>query len=445
MALDLGAEYPAQYDVDPAYPYGKPRNEIVPKDGTGTPWTAKTVRQIMGPQQALLVRAGIVPNGTEESATASQILEAQAILARREAAENAAFSWTPEKAFVSSAIYSGSSPNTNQANKPPILFSAHERLILSSRGGATGVCLYTRMRGQGLLSNGPGDTAPFSPCANSGVSTGVAILTAREQSSRIVVIDQSSGNCRQTIDYGATWSDAGTYGGLSGPEVGGFFDGQWVAVNSGSPKQIFFSASLSGAWSTTTLSADGDTYYRFIAANNGLVDVVGIFLPGTCTTTTQLLVKPQGGSWQVVTVTGAGASSGWRGDYNAATGVILIADVTGRCYASTDGLAWSPVYTESQGVYDVAAHGRGFVLSCVTEDFTGTPTRPHLRHLTQDATGAWGSARIPWEGYPLAYSRYHLVRHRGRVYAARAYDAAGDKTLEWWESDLNLVGVPALA
>jgi hypothetical protein len=353
-------------------------------------------------------------------------------------------SWTPQDAYVNADVIAGASPNRNEADDPAIFYSAHERLILKTPGGGTGVTFHSRARGQGLLNAGAGDTSPFTACADSGATTGAAILTAREQSTRIVAIDQSSGTARQSIDYGATWSAAGTYGGFAGPECGGYFDGAWHAANAGTPKQIFSSSTLSGAWTQTTLTADADTYYRFIAANDGLVDVVGIFLPGTCTTTTQLLVKPQGSAWQVVTVAGAGASSGWRGDYNAATGVILIADVTGRCYASFDGLSWTLVYTEAQGIYDVAAHGAGFVLSCVTEDFTGPATTPHLRFLAPGLAGAWASSRIPVEGYAVTYSRYHLIRHRGRVYAGRVYVSGSDR-LEWWESDLNPAGMLVLA
>jgi hypothetical protein len=353
-------------------------------------------------------------------------------------------SWEPQDAYVNADVIAGATPNRNEANDQAIFYSAHERLILKTPGGGTGVCFHSRVRGQGLLYAGAGDTVPFTACADSGATAGAVILTAREQSTRIVAINGSSGTCRQSIDYGATWSAAGTYGGLAGPECGGYFDGAWHAANAGTPKEIFSSSSLSGAWTQTTLTADANTYYRFIAANNGLVDVVGIFLPGTCTTTTQLLVKPQGAAWQVVTVTGAGASSGWRGDYNATTGVILIADVTGRCFASTNGLTWTLVFNEAQGVYDVAAHGQGFVLSCVTEDFSGPATIPHLRFLAPGLAGVWASTRIPWEGYALTYSRYHLVRHRGRVYAGRVFISGSDR-LEWWESEINPASVAVLA
>jgi hypothetical protein len=353
--------------------------------------------------------------------------------------DSAAFSWTPQPAYVNGDVIAGATPNRNEADDPAIFYSAHERLILKTPGGGTGVTFHSRRRGQGN-SYDNGDTSPFTACADSGATTGAAILTAREDSTRIVAIDQSAGTARQSIDYGATWSAAGTYGGLAGPEAGGFFDGAWHAANAGTPKEIFSSSSLSGAWTQTTLTADADTYYRFVVADG----IAGMFLPGTCTTNTQLLVKPLGGAWQVVTVTGAGASSGWRGDYNAATGVILIADVTGRCYASLDGLSWTLVYTEAQGCYDVAAHGGGFVLSCVTEDFTGAATTPHLRFLAPGLAGAWASTRIPWEAPGASYSRYHLVRHRGRVYAGRVYISTADR-LEWWESEINPAGMKVLA
>lgn len=77
MAINPESQYPGKIDpATAAYPYGKARNITVPGDGTGTPWEAALVNDIFGFQQALLNLASITPNGTPDSATASQYLDA---------------------------------------------------------------------------------------------------------------------------------------------------------------------------------------------------------------------------------------------------------------------------------------------------------------------------------------------------------------------------------
>lgn len=77
MALDLTVEYPGQIATgDPDFPYGKPRNQLVEGDGTGTPWEEKIVQDFEGFLQRLLVLGRTVPNGTPDNATVSQYVEA---------------------------------------------------------------------------------------------------------------------------------------------------------------------------------------------------------------------------------------------------------------------------------------------------------------------------------------------------------------------------------
>ncbi len=395
--------------------------------------TAKRVA-LSGAEQA----AGFVPNTPIDAQSVNWLLGVHGELLST-VLDAPSMNWLPQPAYVNADVISSTNPNRNEATDPAIFYSAHERLILKTPGGGTGVCFHSRRRGQGN-SYDNGDTSPFTACADSGATAGAVILTQRELGFRIVAIDGSSGTVRKTDDYGATWSAAGTYGGLAGPICGGYFDSAWHAANAGTPKEIFSSSTLSGAWTQTTLSADANSYYRFVVADG----IAAAFLPGTCTTDTQLLVKPLGGAWQVATVTGAGASSGWRGDYNPTTGITMIVDLTGRCYTSTDLLNWTLVYTEASGVYDIASHGRGFVLSCVTEDFSGAATIPHLKYLALNPSQAWAVTRIPWEAPNLSYSRFHLARHRGRVFAGRVYISSADR-LEWWESDVNPSSLVTLA
>lgn len=81
MAIDWSAQYPGQIGVDPAWPYGKPRNIVVPGDGTGTPLEAAWVSDLAGWQAALLTEAGITPSGNPDSVGASDYTEAIKALA----------------------------------------------------------------------------------------------------------------------------------------------------------------------------------------------------------------------------------------------------------------------------------------------------------------------------------------------------------------------------
>jgi hypothetical protein len=69
--------YPGQVITgDPGFPHGKARNVLVLGDGTGTPLEEKWVNEHFGFLQGLLVAAGITPDGTPETASASQYVAA---------------------------------------------------------------------------------------------------------------------------------------------------------------------------------------------------------------------------------------------------------------------------------------------------------------------------------------------------------------------------------
>lgn len=78
MAINPETQYPGKIaPSDANYPYGSARNITVPGDGTGTPWEAAIVNDMLGWQQALLARAGVVPSGTPETSLVSQFLKSQ--------------------------------------------------------------------------------------------------------------------------------------------------------------------------------------------------------------------------------------------------------------------------------------------------------------------------------------------------------------------------------
>lgn len=83
MAINPESQYPGKIaPATPQYPYGAARNITVPGDGTGTPWEAAIVNDLLGFQQALLSGAAVVPSGTPDEVGASQYLEALLKLTR---------------------------------------------------------------------------------------------------------------------------------------------------------------------------------------------------------------------------------------------------------------------------------------------------------------------------------------------------------------------------
>lgn len=76
MAINPETQYPGKIAPStPAYPYGAARNITVPGDGTGTPWEAAIVNDLLGMQQSFLSATGLVPSGTPDQVGASQYLE----------------------------------------------------------------------------------------------------------------------------------------------------------------------------------------------------------------------------------------------------------------------------------------------------------------------------------------------------------------------------------
>lgn len=77
MAIRLSEQYPGKTAGNTTdYPYGEARDVTTPGDGTGTPWQKAIVNDDQGFKQALLLAAGINPNGVPDTALASQYLEA---------------------------------------------------------------------------------------------------------------------------------------------------------------------------------------------------------------------------------------------------------------------------------------------------------------------------------------------------------------------------------
>lgn len=75
MSINPETQYPGKIaPSDADYPYGSARNITTPGDGTGTPWEAAIVNDLLGWQQEILDRASIVPSGTPDKVGASQYM-----------------------------------------------------------------------------------------------------------------------------------------------------------------------------------------------------------------------------------------------------------------------------------------------------------------------------------------------------------------------------------
>lgn len=87
MAIIPKTLYPLKFDAfEPAWPQGKPRRILVAGDGTGSPWDLEIVEDIMGLQQALLLKAGVSPTGDSETALVSQYYDCLTTLFARSVA-----------------------------------------------------------------------------------------------------------------------------------------------------------------------------------------------------------------------------------------------------------------------------------------------------------------------------------------------------------------------
>jgi hypothetical protein len=342
------------------------------------------------------------------------------------------FNWTPQPVYATAQL----ADNNNTATSPPLIQAAGARWLLKTPDGGTGVAFHSRTRGQGLLFAST-DSAAFTASTDSGAGADATILTDRALSTVVEV--SSSGTARQSGDWGATWAAAGTL--TLGVQCGGFFNGSWHAVGTelDGSHLVWSDPDLAGAWTITDVdpanTVDAASYRRFVKS-----PTVALFLPESSSVQTQLLIN-SGSGWGVQTIAGAGASSTWRGDYNATLGLFLLTNLAGQCWISSNGVSWSLFYTHSTAIYDCAASGRGWVLSCVTEDFAGPATFPSLAYLYYpQATPV--ARRIPWESPVQFYARFHLVRMRGRVLAARVNETASQR-VEWWESNVNALDVDA--
>lgn len=77
MAIDFEDEYPGQVAAASAdYPRGAPRNISLPGDGSGTPWEAALIKDLVAVWDRLMVDGGVTPSGSPDTALVSDYYDA---------------------------------------------------------------------------------------------------------------------------------------------------------------------------------------------------------------------------------------------------------------------------------------------------------------------------------------------------------------------------------
>lgn len=77
MSINPETQYPGKVEqATPANPFGTARNITIPGDGTGTPWESAIQKDNWAFQHAMLINAGMEPNGNPDVADNSQLFEA---------------------------------------------------------------------------------------------------------------------------------------------------------------------------------------------------------------------------------------------------------------------------------------------------------------------------------------------------------------------------------
>lgn len=182
MALVPGTQYPAQTDVDPAYPQGKARNAGTFQDGSGTPLEKSWVNDLWGFLQSLLSAAVITPSGTPDQVGASQYLTAVKSLASSGAKAEDLKGWSRVSTTITGSSLGG-------ARDPS------RALALISNGAASGTL---RVRGDG------------SPTATGNVAVSVREI-ARDPGTDTYVAAVSSPNfAYRSTNFGTAWAVATT-------------------------------------------------------------------------------------------------------------------------------------------------------------------------------------------------------------------------------------------
>lgn len=315
--LILTVRYPAQIDIDPAYPQGKARNSGSFQDGTGTPLEADWLNDIWGFHQALVAAAGITPSGDPDEVGASDLLDAVRSVATTTTSERHLRGLMQMRAVN----LDGVTPTTN-ANMAAIRSASNDTLIV--KGGTNGVFRL-------------GDIEVVSL---NGVSSGLtsAIAIAHNGTNRYVAVGSGGvGNFYTT--NGSTWTAGGSFpGSPSTPQYIEWDGTEFIVAASGETRH----STNAVAWAAPT---GDDANQTGLSSTDGLA----VLTAGTVLTTAfgeVAATTDHGVSWAAVstipTALPPPVASRIVGDASGEV-LALVRETTAsliECWASSDGVAW---------------------------------------------------------------------------------------------------------
>jgi hypothetical protein len=190
MALVPSTKYPAQTDVEPAYPQGKARNAGTFQDGSGTPLEKDWVNDQWGFLQSLLAAASITPSGTPDQVGASQYLAAVQNLAQVAAAAATGVAFKAQALKGWSRVSTAITGNSLGAARDP-----SRALALISNGSASGTL---RVRGDG------------SPTAAGNIAANVKDIARDPGTDTYVAAVGSPNFAYRSTNFGTSWAIAAT-------------------------------------------------------------------------------------------------------------------------------------------------------------------------------------------------------------------------------------------
>lgn len=369
------------------------------------------------------------------------------------------FQWTPHAALqdIDLSIHGDTTKgNPNDAASGAALHYGGDGyfLMVAQHANTGGGGLFRTKPGQGLGIGGSADSAEWVLGGNA-ISAGSEVYSSATNGHVLSHAGSTGVACKVKIstNWGATWADAGIASdpgtGSAGFSSGGaFWNGDWYALD--------MRAGL-GNYSTYLVKADDPTFAAGISSTwtslGAIANHQGSFdqFDGrrVIANSTTLVVLPRfgnvfgysDGTNFLSTALGAWSATptGWRGAWNEQLGIFLAANRNGEAWASSDGITWALVFSGNE-IYDVAPHGRGFVLS--TFDFAAGGSTYTLAFLDQSPERAWRLRRCLETVLPIGSyadeNPFHLAYGQGRVMAARFATPTAENVLaEIWTSGVN--------
>jgi hypothetical protein len=197
MAIVPNTDYPAQTDVDSAYPQGKARNAGTYQDGTGTPLEKRWVNDLWGFLQSLLADASITPSGAPDEVGASDYLDAVKVIARRPAVDAASLRLrliNTELPFVDAFGFLG---------------------VINSLTAPSAIAIKSGAADTHYVFDGD-DRGPSAGGSTTGLTS---VLGVARNGSRLVAIGAGGNRCNFSTNEGVAWSAGSDLGAT--PDMGG--------------------------------------------------------------------------------------------------------------------------------------------------------------------------------------------------------------------------------